>query len=108
MLSGLISFAIFPTYPGPGCHNPDISGWPSAVFGAGADRFGLPSGVRGIPAVGYLSHCGVGDAAITNAAMNIAKAFMAILLGLVSCTDYRCGVKTFQIKLQENNCSGGL
>src|SRR6185436_16000520 len=101
MSSGLMSLAMFPTKPPAGIHSPDMSGLPSAVFGAGADRFGLPSGVRGIPAVGYLSHCGAGDAAITNAAMNIANAFMAILLGLVSCTDYRCGVKTFQIKLQE-------
>src|SRR6516162_6164078 len=31
---------------------PDRSGLPSAVFGAGAESFGFPSGVRGIPGVG--------------------------------------------------------
>src|ERR1700686_359976 len=36
---------------------PDRSGLPSAVFGAGADRFGFPSGVRGTPGVGEFSHC---------------------------------------------------
>ena len=29
-------------------HNPDKSGLPSTAFGAGADKIGLPSGVRGI------------------------------------------------------------
>ena len=33
-------------------HMPDKSGFPSAVRGAGADRLGLPSGVRGTPGVG--------------------------------------------------------
>ena len=35
---------------------PERSGFPSAVFGAGAVRLGLPSGVRGRPGVGKLSH----------------------------------------------------
>src|SRR5262249_15811967 len=29
-------------------HKPDKSGLPSASFGAGADKIGLPSGVRGV------------------------------------------------------------
>ena len=33
-------------------HMPDKSGFPSAVRGAGASRFGLPSGVCGTPGVG--------------------------------------------------------
>src|SRR5438128_777983 len=37
-------------------HMPLRSGLPSAVRGAGADRFGLPSAVRGTPGVGYSSH----------------------------------------------------
>jgi hypothetical protein len=32
-------------------HKPDKSGLPSAVLGAGAARFGLPSGSRGTPGV---------------------------------------------------------
>jgi len=36
---------------------PDRSGFPSAVFGAGAPRFGNPAGVVGTPAVGYFIHC---------------------------------------------------
>src|SRR5687767_1270538 len=34
-----------------------MSGLPSAVLGAGAERCGLPSAVRGMPAVGWRSHC---------------------------------------------------
>ena len=33
-------------------HTPDRSGWPSAVWGAGAERFGLLSGPRGIEPAG--------------------------------------------------------
>src|SRR2546425_6700643 len=36
---------------------PDKSGLPSAVLGAGAVRLGFPSAVRGVPGVGYDSHC---------------------------------------------------
>src|SRR5580658_5843422 len=34
------------------CQSPERVGFPSAVRGVGADRFGLPSGVLGIPEVG--------------------------------------------------------
>src|SRR5882762_9491026 len=36
---------------------PVRSGLPSAVRGAGAAMLGVPSGRRGVPGVGYLSHC---------------------------------------------------
>jgi len=58
-----------------------MSGLPSAVLGAGAARFGFPSGSRGMPAVGYLCHCGADDADITKSARIIAKELMTILLG---------------------------
>jgi hypothetical protein len=35
---------------------PENSGLPSGLRGAGAARLGLPSAVRGTPAVGYFSH----------------------------------------------------
>jgi hypothetical protein len=37
-------------------HNPERSGLPSDVRGAGADKFGRPSDVRGIPGVGWFNH----------------------------------------------------
>ena len=39
-----------------GIHMPEKSGLPPEVLGAGAERSGLPSRVRGIPGVGKLSH----------------------------------------------------
>src|SRR5688500_912216 len=39
------------------CQMPERSGLPSVVFGAGAERFGEPSGSRGIPGVLYPCHC---------------------------------------------------
>src|SRR6266850_5982741 len=36
---------------------PVRSGLPSAVRGAGAAMLGAPSGRRGVPGAGYLSHC---------------------------------------------------
>src|SRR6185436_5727776 len=35
---------------------PERSGFPSAVRGAGAERFGRPSGNRGIAGEGYVAH----------------------------------------------------
>jgi hypothetical protein len=35
---------------------PEKSGLPSAIRGAGADMFTLPSAFRGIPGDGYLNH----------------------------------------------------
>src|SRR4051812_9030578 len=37
-------------------HMPEKSGFPSAMRGVGAPRFGFPLGSLGTPAVGYLSH----------------------------------------------------
>src|SRR6476660_2393518 len=45
-----------------GIHTPDRSGCPSAVTGAGALRFGLPSAGRGTPGVGVFSHWAETDA----------------------------------------------
>lgn len=38
------------------CQSPERLGFPSAARGAGAERFGLPSGVLGMPAVGWFNH----------------------------------------------------
>ena len=40
---------------------PERSTLPSDVLGARAERFGLPSRVRGMPDVGYFSHCAESD-----------------------------------------------
>ena len=64
---------------GPGIASPGIpAGLASAIhakLGAGALRFGVPSGRRGIPAVGYLSHWAstTAMAAITATAMTTAR-----------------------------------
>ena len=42
---------------------PDKSGLPFAPRGVGAERLGLPSFVRGMPAAGWFSHCAWTDAA---------------------------------------------
>ena len=47
------------------CQMPEKSGLPSAVLGAGAFRFALPSGRRGIPGVGRFNHCACAVAAAT-------------------------------------------
>src|SRR6185295_18867773 len=58
--------ATFPPWNHALSQSPVKSGLPSAVRGAGASRFGLPSGVRGTPRVGYDGHCAdSGDAAVT-------------------------------------------
>src|SRR5580658_8024242 len=51
-------------------HRPVKSGLPSAVRGAGAERFGLPSAVRGMPGVGCCNHCAARG--VTNGARTIA------------------------------------
>src|SRR6266849_5897946 len=64
MSLGLRSAAIFRRYGlfiGPR-QMPERSGLPSAVFGAGAERFGLPSGKRGTPGVAKLIHCAAAGA----------------------------------------------
>src|SRR5579859_2991334 len=39
------------------CHTPERSGLPLEALGVLAARFGVPSRVRGVPGVGYCSHC---------------------------------------------------
>src|ERR1700736_3634649 len=53
---------------------PDRSGLPSAVRGAGADRFGLLSGVRGMPGDFIVSHCAAKGADSKNAKVVTAAA----------------------------------
>src|SRR5688572_21405380 len=59
---------------------PDRSGLPSAVRGAGAERFGLPSGPFGTFGVGCNGHCADSDEdrAITSApsAVQVSELFM--------------------------------
>src|SRR6266566_1264911 len=55
--SGFRSAARFCTYLPLGCQIPDRSGLPSGNRDAGAEKFGLPSGVRGIAAGGAFTHC---------------------------------------------------
>ena len=52
-------------------HRPDKSGLPSAAFGAGADKIGLPSGVRGVFGSVTVTHCA--NAAVLMAQTATAK-----------------------------------
>src|SRR5215472_8078820 len=64
---------------------PERSGLPSGFLGAGAERSGLPSLVRGIPLVGTFSHCAAaGKVAIITAAESelILRFIVASQLGL--------------------------
>src|SRR5437016_14042879 len=64
-----------------GSQIPDRSGWPSGNRGAGAERFGLPSGARGIAGAGTFTHCACAGAQIrTRIAMDWA--IPSTLLGL--------------------------
>src|SRR5688572_12805784 len=49
-------------------HKPERSGLPSGDLGAGAARFGLPSGKRGMPGVGVFNHCACADTVTSNTA----------------------------------------
>jgi hypothetical protein len=65
-----------------------ISGVPSVVLGAGAERFGLPSRERGIPGMGW-RHCITGGALMASAARVIKRAFKAfLLLSMGFCANY--------------------
>src|SRR6059058_2193931 len=61
-----------------GIHTPDRSGWPSAAFGAGALRSGLPSAPRGTPGVGVASHCAESGATSIAARINASLTIMTI------------------------------
>src|SRR5262249_6537693 len=52
---------------------PERSGFPSGALGAGAERFGFPSRVRGIPDVGWRNHWAESE---TLAEIKIAKTKM--------------------------------
>src|SRR6266852_9184132 len=62
------------------CHKPDRSILPSGVRGAGAVRFGLPSGVRGMPGVGCFSHCAASGVASADKTIARARVFISYLL----------------------------
>src|ERR1700730_2787838 len=71
--SGLRSAAMFLTYLAPsGSQIPDRSGLPSADRGRGAERFAVPSAVRGTPVRGILVHCADNDVDIKNKANSAA------------------------------------
>src|SRR5690242_14162555 len=60
---------------------PDKSGFPSRVRGAEAERFGLPSLVRGIPDVGTCTHWAAIGVAISTAVRR-ARFLMRLFLSL--------------------------
>src|SRR5438128_98686 len=62
---------------------PDRSGLPSGALGAGAERFGFPSGVRGIPDVGWRSHCAKSETLVE---IKIAKTKMDRATSASSCS----------------------
>src|SRR5437868_14793883 len=74
---GFRSTARFTRNLGFGFQIPVRSGLPSAIFGAGAVRFGLPSGVRGTFGVLLASHCA--ETATVNSAANaiVTRVFMS-------------------------------
>src|SRR5580704_11074336 len=107
MSPGLRSAAIFRRYGlfiGPR-QMPDRSSLPSAVRGAGAERFGSPSAVRGMPGVLIVSHCAAKGAdsknakAITAAAAGNSLAFIQSLL----CRDY---IASFRVAVHPHGQSG--
>src|SRR5579862_544274 len=76
---GLIASMAFPLSPAAAVSSrqmPERSGLPSAVRGAGAERFGLPSGRRGMPGALRSNHCAAaGDDAVNEA--RVARAAIA-------------------------------
>src|SRR5665213_3809845 len=78
---------------------PERSGLPSRVRRAGAERFGLPSGVRGIPAVGYCTHwaceftAAMAAAAIKPAMILFTDKVIVILVVLVANIFQKLGVR---------------
>src|SRR5437867_12156305 len=55
---------------------PERSGLPSTVRGTGAVKLGLPSGVRGIPGVGWFNHWPASGALNATVTMAIREAFI--------------------------------
>src|ERR1700680_4894080 len=107
MSPGLRSAAIFRRYGlfiGPR-QMPDRSGLPSAVRGAGADRFALPAGVRGMPEVLIVSHCAAKEADSKNAKVvtaAVAGNSLAFILSLL----FRDYIASFRVAVHQHGQSG--
>src|SRR6185369_9595987 len=87
MSSGLRSAAMLREYFGDTFnHRPERSGLPSGARGAGALRFGLPSAVRGRPAVGCVNHCAPSDTLNPTAIAAMSEGFTAAPSGAVILT----------------------
>src|SRR5215510_9091406 len=88
-LNGTGSFTSFVRslkYPKGGFQTPDKSGFPSGNRGAGAAKFGLPSGVRGIVLGGTLVQpCATSDSDISNKATRTAKILNDVFAFIGTC-----------------------
>src|SRR5260370_42049497 len=107
MSLGLRSAAIFRRYGlfiGPR-QMPDRSTLPSAVRGTGADRFGLPSGVRGMPGVLIVSHCAAKGADSKNAKV-VTAAAAGNSLAFIQSLLFRDYIASFQVAVHYNGQSG--
>src|SRR5437879_4226379 len=60
-----------------------MSGLPSALFGAGAERLGLPSGRRGMPVIGW-RHCAAAGITLIIKVAIVKRTFIVILLWFVA------------------------
>src|SRR5689334_7307273 len=58
---------------------PERSGLPLAARGPGAERLGLPSGVRGTPGVARLGHCAVSGASAAETTIKVASVLICDL-----------------------------
>ena len=63
-----------------GSQIPDKSGCPSGNRGAGAERFGLPSGARGMAEAGTFTHCAY-TGALLRTRITINRAILSTFLG---------------------------
>ena len=80
--SSFRSLARFLRYPVGGFQMPERSGLPSARRGAGADRSGRPSGVRGIAFGGTFAHWADTGAPITIMRASIRSVLISGLLDI--------------------------
>jgi hypothetical protein len=60
---------------------PDKSGVPSGILGAGPERFGVPSALRGIPGVGWFSHCAASGVLSTARRDPVATVLIICIVG---------------------------
>jgi hypothetical protein len=56
------------------------SGFPSTACGAAAVRFALPSAVRGIPGVGWFTHCAATEIVIVISVIAVSRSFIPLRL----------------------------